>query len=69
MCGVIKTDKIRIEHVRGSVKVAPVANKITEKRLTCYGHDKRREEHHAKKNGRCTSRNFRKTENQMKSLV
>ena len=40
----MKTDKIRIEHVRGSVKVAPVENKITDKRLTWYGHVKRMEE-------------------------
>ena len=33
------TKKIRNEHVRGSVKVAPVTTKITEKRLTWYdGH-------------------------------
>ena len=37
MCGVTKKDKIRKEHVRGS-------KKITEKRLTWYGHVKRREE-------------------------
>ena len=33
--------KIRKEHVRGSVKVAPVANNITGKRLKWYGHVKR----------------------------
>ena len=33
MCGVTKNDKIRNEHVRGSVKVASVAKKMTEKRL------------------------------------
>ena len=33
MCGVTKKDKIRNEHVRGSVEIAPVTKKITEKRL------------------------------------
>ena len=46
MCGVTKTDQIRNEHVRGSVKVAPVTKKITEKRLKWYGHVKRRDEGH-----------------------
>ena len=41
MCGVRKKDNIRIEHVRGSVKVAPVTKKITEKMLRWYGHVKR----------------------------
>ena len=40
MCGVTKKDKIRFEHVRGSVKVAPVTKKLTEKRVTRYGHVK-----------------------------
>ena len=50
MCGVAKKDKnlIRNEHdiVRGSVKVARVSKKITEKRLKWYEHVKRREEGH-----------------------
>ena len=33
MRGVTKKDNIRNEHVRGSVKVAPVTKKITEKGL------------------------------------
>ena len=41
MCGVTKKDQMRNEHVRGSVKVSPVTEKITEKRLECYGHVKR----------------------------
>ena len=44
MNGVTKKDKIRNEHVRGSVKVAPVTKEITEKRLKWYGHVKRRSE-------------------------
>ena len=44
MCGVTKKDKIRNEHVRGSVKVSTVKKKITEKRLKWYGVVKRRDE-------------------------
>ena len=45
MCGVTKKDKIRNDHVRGWVKVAPVTKKITEGRLMWYGHCvKRRDE-------------------------
>ena len=44
MGGVTKKDKIRNEHVTGSVKVAPVTKQITEKRLKWYGRVKRREE-------------------------
>ena len=36
--------RIRNEHVRGSVKVAPVTKKITEKRLKWYGLVKRKDE-------------------------
>ena len=46
MCGVTKKDKIRNEHVRGSVKVASVTKKITEKRLMWYRYVKSREEGH-----------------------
>ena len=46
MCGVTTKDKMRNKHVRGSVKVAPVIKKITEKRLKWCGHVKRREEGH-----------------------
>ena len=52
MCGVTKKDKIRNDHVRESVKVAPVTKKITEKRLKWYGLIGGG---HAKKNVRCTS--------------
>ena len=37
-----RRNKIRNEHVRGSVKVAPVTNKITENMLKRYGHGTRR---------------------------
>ena len=43
MCGVTTKDKIRNEHVRGSVKVAPVTKKITETRPRLV---KRRDEGH-----------------------
>ena len=43
MCEVTAKDKIRNEHVRGSVKVAPVVKKITEKIIKRYGHVKRKE--------------------------
>ena len=46
MCGVTKKDNTRNNHVRGSVKVAPVTKKITEKRLKWNGHVKRRDEEH-----------------------
>ena len=32
MCGVTKKDKMRNEHLRRSVKVAPVTKEMTEKR-------------------------------------
>ncbi len=46
MRGVTKNDKIRSEHARRSVKVAPVTKKITEKRLKWYRHVRRRDEGH-----------------------
>ena len=45
MCRITNKDKIRNEHVRGSVKLAPVTKNITYKRLTCMGaNGTRREE-------------------------
>ena len=46
ICGATKNDKIRNEYVRGSVKVAPVTKKITEKRLKWFEHVKRRDQGH-----------------------
>ena len=46
ICGFTKEDKIRNEHVRGSVKVASVTKKITYKMLVWYRHVKRRAEWH-----------------------
>ena len=73
MCGVTKNDKIGNEHVRGSVKVAPVTKKMAEKGLKWYGHVRTREEGcvlrrmlDAPVPGR---RCLRKTENQVERLV
>ena len=52
MCGATKKDNIRNEHTRGSVKVAPVTKKITEKRLKWYGHVKGRDEDDGKSSKR-----------------
>ena len=43
MCGGTKKYNTRNEHVRGSVKVAPVTKKITEKKVKWYGHVKRKD--------------------------
>ena len=45
MSGVTEKDRIRNEHVRGSVEVAPVAL-ITEIRLKWYVHIRSKEERH-----------------------
>ncbi|XP_048000301.1 uncharacterized protein LOC125237350 [Leguminivora glycinivorella] len=44
--GVTRLDKVRNEYIRGSFKVAPIAQKLTENRLRWYGHIKRRSEDH-----------------------
>ena len=44
MCGVRKKDKIRNEHVRGSVKVAPESQR--KGYVNWYGHVRRRDEGH-----------------------
>ena len=49
MCGVTKKDKIRNEHVTGSVKVAPVTKPNTVKRLKWHGRVKRRNERYVQK--------------------
>lgn len=46
MCGVTRMDKIRNEYIRGSLKVAPVTEKMRSNRLAWYGHVMRREESH-----------------------
>ena len=47
--GVTKKHNIRNEHARGSVKIAPVTKRITEKRLKWYGRVKRRDEGHMRR--------------------
>ena len=38
MCGVTRRDRIRNEHIRGTVKVAELSSKMQERRLNWYGH-------------------------------
>ncbi|KAJ8709706.1 hypothetical protein PYW08_009710 [Mythimna loreyi] len=49
MCGVTRMDKVRNEYIRGSLKVAPVTEKLRGNRLSWYGHVKRRDETHVTK--------------------
>ena len=42
MCGVTRMDRVKNEHVRGSVKVNEVSQKVQEARLGWYGHLMRR---------------------------
>ncbi|XP_061723009.1 uncharacterized protein LOC133529328 [Cydia pomonella] len=44
--GVTRLDKIRNEYIRGSFKIAPIVEKVQEKRLRWYGHILRRPEDH-----------------------
>ncbi|XP_063370241.1 uncharacterized protein LOC134658486 [Cydia amplana] len=44
--GVTRIDKIRNEFIRGSFKVTPVSEKLTETRLRWYGHVMRRDDDH-----------------------
>ncbi|XP_047543303.1 uncharacterized protein LOC125075640 [Vanessa atalanta] len=44
--GVTRLDKIKNEYIRGSFKVAPISDKLTESRLRWYGHVMRRDEDH-----------------------
>ena len=49
MCGVTRMDKVRNEFIRGSLKVAPVIEKVKENRLSWYGHVMRRDDTHETK--------------------
>ncbi|KAJ8710705.1 hypothetical protein PYW08_009220 [Mythimna loreyi] len=49
MCGVTRMDKVRNEYIRGSLKVAPVTEKLKGNSLSWYGHVKRRDETHVTK--------------------
>jgi hypothetical protein len=44
MCGVTRMDRIRNEHIRRNLKVAPVFEKMKSNRLAWYGHVIRRDE-------------------------
>ena len=44
MCGVTRADRIRNEHIRGSLGVADIKDKLRENRLRWYGHVVRRTE-------------------------
>ena len=46
MCGVTRRDKVCNEHIRGTTRVVQSSNKITEKRLKWYGHERRMKEEH-----------------------
>ena len=46
MNGVTRMDRVRNEHIRGSVKVTEASKKVQEARLRWYGHLMRREEPH-----------------------
>ncbi|XP_073950972.1 uncharacterized protein [Choristoneura fumiferana] len=47
--GVTRLDKVRNEHIRGSYKVAPIADKVKESRMRWYGHVMRRSDDHVVK--------------------
>ncbi|CAK1577904.1 unnamed protein product [Parnassius mnemosyne] len=49
MCGVTRMDKIRNEYIRGSLKVAPVVEKVRGSRLAWFGHVMRRNKSHVTK--------------------
>ena len=46
MSGVTRMDRVRNEHIRGTVKVTEASKKVQEARLRWYGHLMRREELH-----------------------
>ena len=46
MSGVTRMDRVRNEHIRGTVKVTETSKKVQEARLRWYGHLMRREEQH-----------------------
>jgi hypothetical protein len=49
MSGVTRMDRIRNEYIRGSLKVAPVSDKMRSNRLAWYGHVMRKDESHITK--------------------
>ncbi|KAG7310779.1 hypothetical protein JYU34_003595 [Plutella xylostella] len=49
MCGVTRKDRIRNEYIRGSMKVAPIVEKMKSHRLSWFGHVMRREDDYVTK--------------------
>jgi predicted 2-oxoglutarate/Fe(II)-dependent dioxygenase YbiX len=49
MCGLTRMDRIRIEYIRGSLKVAPVTEKMRSNRFAWYEHVIRKDESHITK--------------------
>ncbi|XP_059048811.1 uncharacterized protein LOC131844043 [Achroia grisella] len=49
--GVTRLDRVRNEYIRGSFKVAPITEKLTESRLRWYGHVMRSDEDYVVKKG------------------
>ena len=47
--GVTRKDRIKNEHIRGTVKVGQISRKVRESRLRWYGHVKSREDAYAGK--------------------
>ncbi|XP_063549106.1 uncharacterized protein LOC134756207 [Cydia strobilella] len=47
--GVTLMDRVRNNHIRGTFKVAPIAEKMCESRLRWFGHVMRRDDHHMTK--------------------
>ena len=48
-CGVTKMDRVRNEHIRGSIKVTELSKKMQERRLQWFGHVMRRDDEHVGK--------------------
>jgi hypothetical protein len=46
MCGITRMDKVSNEYIRGSLKVAPITEKLKGNRLSWYGNVMKREENH-----------------------
>ena len=44
MVGVTRKDRVRNNHIKGSVKVTEASNKVQEARLRCFGHLKKENE-------------------------
>ena len=69
MYGVTEKDRIRNEHVGGSVKVSSAAKKIIEGRLKRYGYLRRSQTKKDIRRNDTRNETERKTENQVERLV